>query len=155
MFTDYPSKKQAEEQAEEYAEPLDRLINPDDIDADADTWSDIDRDLLEQEVWESTSIIRTEHSAMRHLIQDHAFRLWTESLIRQPRDVIDDDISDEELIHEYSVWPYDMDKWECYEIAHRVFETPDREIHPEYIDEAEEAVLSGLFYGSMPEGIEA
>ena len=154
MFEDYPTASEAERRAEEYATPLDALIRPDDVDPGAETWGEIDRDLLHEEVWEAVSVTRSEHGEMRHLIRDHAFRLWTDDLVRQPRGVLDDSVSDEDLIHEFGIWPFDMNKWDCYEIAHQVYETPDREIHPSYIEEAEEPVIAGLRAGMMPESVE-
>lgn len=153
-FTDYPTRKDAENEATEYADPLDRLIDPVDVDDDADTWSEIDPDTLREEISRSVSIIRAEHQQIRGLIQDHAFKLWTDNLVRQPRDVLDDDISDTDLIHEYGIWPYDMDMYECYEICHEVYETPGRNIPQGFIDEAETTVMDGLFDGSIPSSIE-
>ena len=155
MFNNYPTKADAKEQAEDYAEPLDALISPSDVSDGAEAWSDIDTDVLKQEVWESVSVIRSEHDTIRHLIKDHAFRLWTRDLSRQPREVLDSGVSDEDLIHEHSIWPYDMNKWDCYEICHQVYETPDREIPQGYIDDAEVPVYEGLFDGTMPDEVTA
>jgi len=150
MFEDYPTKQEATRTAKEYAEPLNKLINPSDIQGGVNSWHDINTDRLNQEVWESVMVMRSEHRQVRNMIQDRAFRIWTDSLIRVNNDALSEDVSDKELIFTYGIWPYKMDKWDCYEICHTVFEEPNVRIPHGYIREAEEEVQSGLFDGTYP-----
>jgi len=150
MFEDYPTKQEATSMAKEYAEPLNNLIDPSDVQGNANSWDDINTDRLNQEVWESVSIIRSEHRTVRNMIQDRAFRIWTDSLTRVSNDALSADVSDKELIFTYGVWPYKMDKWDCYEICHTVFEDPNVRIPQGYIREAEEEIMDGLYEGTMP-----
>ena len=150
MFEDYPTKQEATSMAKEYAEPLNKLINPSDVQGGVNSWHDINTDTLNQEVWESVSIMRSEHREVRNMIQDRAFRIWTDSLTRVSNDALADNVSNEELIFTYGVWPYKMDKWEAYEICHTVFEKPNVRIPQGYIREAEEEIMDGLYEGTMP-----
>jgi len=154
MFEDYPTKQDATRTAKEYAEPLDRLISPSDIDENADAWSDIDRDMLNQEIWESVMIMRSEHREVGNMIQDRAFRIWTDSLTRVANGALSENVSNEDLVFTYGIWPYKMDKWECHEICHRVFEEPNMRIPNGCIREAEEEIQGALFDGTMPTTME-
>jgi len=150
MFEDYPTKQEATSMAKEYAEPLNNLIDPSDIQGGVTSWDDINTDRLNQEVYESVSVMRSEHRQVRNMIQDRAFRIWTDSLTRVSNDALSADVSDKELIFTYGVWPYKMNKWECYEICHTVFEDPNVRIPQGYIREAEEEIMDGLHKGTMP-----
>jgi len=150
MFEDYPTKQEATRTAKEYAEPLNKLINPSDIQGGVNSWHDIDTDRLNQEVWESVMIMRSEHRQVRNMIQDRAFRIWTDSLTRVSNDALSEDVSDKELIFTYGIWPYKMDKWDCYEICHTVFEEPNVRIPQWAYDDAEEEITNGLYEGTMP-----
>jgi len=154
MFEEYPTKQDATRTATEYAEPLDRLISPSDVDENADTWSDIDRDRVESEIWESVMLMRSEHREVGRMVQDRAFRIWTDSLTRVSNEALSENVSKEDLIFVYAVWPYEMDKWECHEICHRVFEEPNMRIPQWAYNKAEEDVTEGLFDGTMPTTIE-
>jgi hypothetical protein len=150
MFEDYPTKQEATRTAKEYAEPLNKLINPSDIQEDVTSWNDINTDRLNQEVYSSVSVMRSEHRQVRNMIQDRAFRIWTDSLTRVSDDALSADVSDEELIFTYGIWPYKMDKWECYEICHTVFENPSVRIPQWAYDDAEEEITDGLYEGTVP-----
>lgn len=150
MFEDYPTKQEATSMAKEYAEPLNKLIDPNDIQGGVTSWDDINTDRLNQEVWESVSVMRSEHRQVRNMIQDRAFRIWTDSLTRVSNDALSADVSDKELIFTYGVWPYKMNKWECYEICHTVFEDPNVRIPQWAYDDAEEEITNGLYEGTMP-----
>ena len=150
MFEDYPTKSEAEDQAREYATPLNNLITPQEVDPDAQLWSDVDPDKIERECSECASIITSEHREMQNLIQDLAFRLWTDDFQRQPREILAD-APDVELIHVYQIWPNDMDKWEFYELAHKVYEDPNTRIPDGYYSDAMRVVERGLMEGTKPE----
>ena len=123
MFEDYPTKSEAEQEAEEYATPLDQLINPSDVKDDAEQWSDIDDERIRSECAESAEVVATKHDYVRALIQDRAFRIWTDGFKRVSESALAEDVPLVELIHVYNVWPNHIDKWDAYEEAHRVFET--------------------------------
>jgi len=150
MFEDYPTKQEAIRTAKEYAEPLNKLINPSDVQGDVNSWDDINTDRLNEEVWESVSVMRSEHRKVRNMIEDRAFRIWTDSLTRVSNDALSEDVSKEELIFTYGVWPYKMDKWDCYKICHTVFEDPNIRIPQWAYDEAQEDITDGLYKGTMP-----
>jgi len=154
MFEDYPTKQDAKRIATEYAKPLDRLISPSDVDENADTWGDIDRDRVESEIWESVMIMRSEHREVRGMVQERAFRIWTDSLTRVTNEALSENVSNEDLVFTYGIWPYKMDKWECYETCHRVFEEPNMRIPQWAYNEAEEEIQGALFDGTMPTTIE-
>jgi hypothetical protein len=149
-FGDYPTKADAQEQAREYATPLNRLINPSDVQDNAEQWADIDDDLLNSECWESAGVITSEHDEMRNLIQDTAFRLWCEDMRRLPRDVLGD-APDRELVMVYQIQPHDMSNAELHGIAHAVFEERNTRIPRGYVEEAREYVEAGLYDGTMPD----
>jgi len=154
MFEEYPTKQDAKRIAKEYAEPLDRLISPSDVDENADTWSDIDRDKLNQEIWESVMLMRSEHREVRNMIQERAFRIWTDSLTRVNNEILSEKVSNEDSVFIYGVWPYEINKWECREICNRVFEDPNISISQWAYNEAEEEIEGALFDGTMPTTIE-
>lgn len=152
MFENYPSRQDAIEQAKDHATPLNKLINPSDVNPKADSW-DIFRsedEAIRSECTQCAEVIATEHDEMRNLIQDTAFRLWIDGFRRVSRDVLGD-APDTELIHVYNIWPNDMDKWEMYEIAHKVYENPNFRIPNDCYDEAREAVITGLVEGTKPD----
>jgi hypothetical protein len=150
MIDSYPTTSEAREQAEEYATPLNKLINPNDVQGGAEQWTDIDAEDIRFECAESAEVVATEHDEMRNLIQDTAFRLWVDGFRRVSRDVLGD-APDSELIHVFNIWPNEMDKWEMYEIAHKVYEDPNFRIPNDCYDEAREAVITGLVEGTKPE----
>ena len=150
MFEDYPTKSEAEDQAREYATPLNNPINADDVDSDADSWEDVDDDVIERECCDCAQVVVGEHDEMRNLVQDLAFRLWTDDFQRQPREILAD-APDVELIHIYQIWPNDMNKWEFFEEAHTVFEDPNTRIPDGYYSDAMRVVERGLMEGTKPE----
>lgn len=150
MIEDYPTASDARNDARQYATPLDQLINADDVDPNADSWEEVDPETLERELWETTEILISQHDEPKWLVKDHAFRLWYDGMRRLPRDVLAD-VSDHELVHVYNVQPNDMDKYEWFDIAHRVFEDPNVRIPRDCIEKAREVVQRGLFEGSKPE----
>ena len=151
MFEDYPTKSEARDQAEEYATPLDQLINPRDVQDDAESWNDIDSDLLDMECWEAAGVIATEHDEIRNLIQDTAFRLWIEGFNRVSESALAEDVPLVELIHVYGIWPNHVDKWEMLEVAEKVFESPNYRIPPDIYHDAREYVERGLMVGTLPD----
>jgi hypothetical protein len=150
MIEDYPTTSEARNQAEEYATPLDQLINPSDVVEEADGWADIDDDVIRRECAESAEVVASEHREIRNLIQDTAFRLWIEGLRRVSRDALGD-APDIELIHVFNIWPNDMDKWEMHEMAHKVYEDPNFRIPNGRYQEARGEVIAGLIEGTKPE----
>lgn len=151
MMEDYPTKSEAEDQAREYATPLDQLIRPSDVQDNAEQWSDIDDDRLNAECAESAEVIAMEHRKIRNLIQDRAFRIWTDGFRRVSESALAEDVPPVELIHVYNIWPNDMDKWDVYEEAHKVFESRNYRIPHDCYDEAREEVISGLVEGTRPQ----
>lgn len=152
MFGDYPTKTDAIEQAKDHATPLNNLINPSDVQEQVDSWDLFrpDDESIRRECAQCAEVIATEHDEMRNLIQDTAFRLWIDGFRRVSRDVLGD-APDIELIHVYNIWPNDMDKWEMYEIAHKVYEDPKFTIPNDCYQEAREEVIAGLMEGTKPD----
>jgi len=150
MIDRYPTKTETRKRAKEYATSLNKLINPDDVQDDADSWAEVDNQEIERECAESAGIITSEHDEMRHLIKDTAFRLWMESMRRVSRDVLGD-APDRELVRVYGIQPNDMDKYELHDICHAVYEEPNARIPYGYVDEAREVVEDGLMEGTKPE----
>jgi hypothetical protein len=150
MIEDYPTTSEAREQAEEYATPLDQLINPSDVQDDAEQWTDIDADTIRFECAESAGIIASEHREMRNLIQDAAFRLWADSMKRVSRDVLGD-AANTELVRVYGIQPNDMSNAELYEIMHVVFEESNARIPNGFVEEARAEVEAGLIEGTKPD----
>lgn len=151
MFEDYPTLHDAEKQAEEYATPLNELINPSDVVEDAEEWSDIPDERIRRECAESARIVATEHNEMKNLIQDAAFRYWTDGFKRVSESALAEDVPLVELIHVYNIWPNHVDKWEAYECAHKVFDELNYRIPNDCMSEARERVEAGLMEGSKPE----
>jgi len=150
MFDQYPTKTEAEQQAKDHATPLNNLITPQEVDPEAQLWSDIDDDDIRRECAESAEIIATEHRTIRNLIQDRAFRIWIDGFRRVSRDVLGN-APDIELIHVYNVWPNDMRRDEMHSIAHKVYEDPNFRIPNDCYDEARDEVITGLMEGTRPD----
>jgi hypothetical protein len=150
MFEDYPTKAEAEEEAQEYATPLDQLIGHSDVAEGTSSWEEVPNKFIRDEAYKSAQIIATEHDEMRNLIKDRAFRIWTDGFRRVSRDVLGD-ASDTELIHVFNIWPNDLRRDEMYSIAHKVFEDPNFRIPNDCYDEAREEVITGLIEGTKPD----
>jgi len=151
MIDRYPTKTEAREQAEDYATPLNKLINPSDVDDGANQWSDIDPDTIRRECHTSAGVVATEHDEMRNLIKDRAFRIWTDGFRRVSDGALAEDVPLVELIHVYNLWPNHVDKWDAYEEAHKVFENPNYRIPNDCYDEARDEVITGLMEGTRPD----
>jgi len=149
-FQDYPTKAEAEQQAKEYATPLNKLIRPSDVQDNADSWADIDDDRLNAECAESAGVITSEHREIRNLIQDRAFRIWTDGFNRVSESALAEDVPLCELIHVYNVWPNHVDKWGAFEEASRVFEDTNYRIPNDCMNQAREEVIGGLIEGTKP-----
>lgn len=150
-FEEYPTKAEAEQQAKEYATPLNKLIRPSDVQDDAESWNGIDSGLLDMECWEAAGVIATEHREIRNLIQERAFRIWTDGFKRVSESALAEDVPLVELIHVYNVWPNHVNKWDAYEEAHRVFESPNYRIPNDCYNQARGEVISGLMEGTKPD----
>jgi len=151
MFDSYPSHQDAIQQAKDHAIPLNNLITPQEVDPDAQVWSDIDDDVIRRECAESAEIIATEHRTIRNLIQDRAFRIWLSGLKRVNDDALAEDVPLVELIHVYNLWPFSTDKWEVLEVAEKVFEDPNFRIPNDCMQQAREEVIAGLMEGTQPD----
>lgn len=149
-FQDYPTKTEAEDQAREYATPLDQLINPDDVDDDADSWADIDDERIRSECAQSAEVVATEHREIRNLIQDRAFRIWTDGFRRVSENALAEDVPLCELIHVFNLWPNHVDRWDAYEEASRVFDDPNCRIPNDCMQQARGEVIGGLMEGTLP-----
>jgi len=156
MIDRYPTKTEAEQQARQTAESLDRLINPDDVQDDADSWAEVDDEAIERECAESASIMADQRGSygVRGLIQDRAFRIWTDSMRRiVDRDMCEhlrDEYGDETLLFEHQIWLGDLRKEDAYEICHQVFQSPDYRIPQWAYDQAREEVTEAVFDATMP-----
>jgi len=151
MIEDYPTKADAQEQAREYATPLDQLIGHSDVAEGTSSWEEVPDNFIRDEAYRSAQVIATEHDEMRGLIKDRAFRIWTDGFKRVSESALAEDVPLSELIHVYNLWPNHVDKWEAYEEAHRVFEEPNTRIPNDCMQQAREEVTAALMEGTKPE----
>jgi hypothetical protein len=97
---------------------LDDLINPSDVVDGADTWAEVPHERVVDECSQSADIILNERQnpSIMQTIDDLTASFVMDSLRRVPREALDIP-NDRETIRSYRLWPYNMDKWECWEVV--------------------------------------
>jgi len=141
------TKFEARDKAHENAMSLNELIDPSDVDPNAEKWEDIDPDKLDMEIHESISVIRSENqSPYDRLAYDLAIGLWRDSMPRVPMG--DMAFETEEKAVRKGYWPNKMDKWTCREILEDY--SNEYEYFYEFLDEAWEYVSEGIYQGMHP-----
>jgi hypothetical protein len=140
------------QESQEYATPLNRLIDPSDVSNQASEWSDIDGDVLDEEIQHSVSIILQEtrwHSKIGALLYDYALIQVKDDLMRAP--IEDLSFTSRKRAVKEGYWPYDMCEGRAMEILTQTYESIG-EIPPCYVTHAREAISEGLHKGMTPEG---
>ena len=141
------TKFEARDKACEDAMSLNELIDPSDVDPNAERWKDIDPDKLDMEIHESISVIRSENqNPFNWIAYDLAIGLWRDSM---PRVSMGDMAfeTEEKAVRE-GYWPNRMDKWEAREILESY--SNEYEYFHEFLDEAWEYVSEGIYQGMHP-----
>lgn len=144
--------KYAKRQAKEAVEhSLDGLINPSDLQENAETWDDIPEDVIKQECYEGAEIMLMENQQPWHsLVHDLAIQEWFRDMPRISMDHLATD--DKELVvTEYGYWPNSMSKWEVYEILLEHTNGDTSAIPTDVVNEAVEAVEQGIVEGLRPQ----
>jgi len=97
---------------------LDDLIGPSDVIDGADTWGEVPHETVVDECSQSADIILNErqNSSIMRTIDELTASFVMDSMRRVPRDALDIP-NDRETVRSYRIWPYDMDKWECWEVV--------------------------------------
>lgn len=136
---EYTVKKQAKQAAiDQIQYSMDELIDPSDIDENADNWEDIDEDTLNMEVGEGIQVMVSENQIPA--IKDLSVVLWRESLPRVPmKDLVFDDM--ETAVRE-GYWPNSMNRIEVTEILWEYF--PECEHCVDLYNEAEDYLYSAI-----------
>lgn len=135
------TKFEARDKAFDEATELGNLIDPSDIDPDAENWEDIDPDKLNMEIGDIVSRIRSENQSPFHgIAYDLAITLWRDSLPRVPmRDLV---FETPEVAVREGYWPNKMNKWTCREILEDYSNQYD--YFHEFLDESWEYVGEGI-----------
>ncbi len=147
-MTEFITESEAKAKAKDNATPINDLINPSDIEDNAEEWSDIDDETLEMELVESAEIILSEsQQPFDSIVFDLAITFLQDDLTRAPMEDLAFDSMEKAV--EKGYWPYSMDKWECREILEEMAQN-----HNWYWDchsEAYNVVFGGIVEGMEPE----
>jgi len=143
------TRTEAREKAREAATPLNKPIQPSDIDDSANSWDDIEMETLENECVRSAEIILAEEQMpFAGICHDLAMTSWTESMPRISMSHLDyEDM--ETAVVEANVWPNEMNKWEIREILEENYRSNDdmSVIYHECYNDAYDVVLDGIVDG--------
>jgi hypothetical protein len=147
------TESQVKEIAKESVEyKISDLIQPSDIDENAETWEDIDRYTVEKECHESAEIMLQEtQEPFGGMVRDYAIILWRDNMPRVNREHLTTD-NDREILIDMGYWPYDMSYFDVYrELNDYINETSSHHIPSTYDRQAKETVSIGIVNGMIPD----
>jgi hypothetical protein len=131
------------------------LINPSDIDENAETWEDIDKYTVEKECHESAEIMLKEQQGPFYgMVRDYAIILWRDGMdrINLDSDLVSDGITERECLTVYGKWPYSMSYFEVYQVLDEyINETHIHQIPNACYNRAKETVSIGIVNGMLPD----
>ena len=94
------------------------LIDPEEVDENADSWDDVDDDKLDDELHHAVDVQMSENNQYGGLIKELAIKIW---LSEMPRVKLDDLVFEtEEKALENEYWPYRVSSMEAESMLHKL-----------------------------------
>lgn len=133
------SHGQAKNDGKEQAKySLDELNRPDEVDDEAETWEDVDKDKLRQELGEASSRFVTEQ--LDGLVTEHAIKHYLDELPRVTMDDLTYEDKEEALV-DGGIWPNEMRE----DDARNILWENQEAVTGDAFSWAHEAVSAGVF----------